>query len=522
MTDHAGPDLLSALQTVAIQAALLPSDAKADDPTVLVVAISGGLDSVCLAHALWQLAIPWGLQLHLAHLDHTLRPDSADDAAFVRALAASWGLPCTIRRLAAEHWAHTPGGLEAAARQARYAFLEETAINVTPPGKVPRVVVAHHAEDQAETILLHLARGSGLRGFAGMRMVSQLPVANSPVLLIRPLLGIPRTTLFAYAKVQGLSWREDSTNQRVDFVRNRLRHRVLPELRAINPRVAETLGRTATLLAADGERLAELDRHLLAQLRLDSPTTPERVILNLTEWRRLNLSEQRGVVREAVALLRPLLDDGELGFEQIERLRLAWHERSRAGGPHPITAGLAWTTISATASQPARVSLHLAEHLPFLPEHPHLDESWQHEIGRLALPMCCQLDLKNGWQLHIRLLSEASETDAWGTSAQPWQARFDRERVNQLVLTTPQPGWRIAPLGMKGRHKILGDLFTDCKVPVAFRSGWPVIVDQPTNTVLWVCGLAVAEPARLNAQTRHVLELRWQPTVQQQARALAE
>ncbi len=508
MIEHAEPDLLRALQAVAAQASLLPSDAENNDPTPLVVAISGGLDSVCLAHALWQLAIPWRLQLHLAHFDHALRPDSADDATFVQALARSWGLPYISKRLSAEYWVNRPNGLEAAARQARYAFLQEAAINVTPPGKVPRVVVAHHADDQAETLLLHLVRGSGLRGFAGMRLVSQLPLPNSPVLLIRPLLGVTRATLLAYAKKHNLTWREDSSNQCVDFTRNRIRHRALPELRQINPRLVETLGRTAALLAADGERLHQLDQQLLAQLRLDAPTSHERVVFDLAQWRMLQVSEQRGVLREAALLIQPEQGERELGFEQIERLRLALHECTKASGPHPLTAGLAWTTAGATNNHPARVSLHLADHLPFPPEQPFLDPDWQREIGELALPSSGQLTLTNGWQLHIRQVSVTGERIA---HAEPWQARLDRDRVNSLVLTTPQPGWRIAPLGMGGRHKTLGDLFTDRKVPVAFRSGWPVIVDQSTNTVLWVCGLAVSEQAKVTTQTRHLVELCWQP-----------
>ena len=175
--DRSGPNSLLQ-QCLAAQARHQLFSTTAEQPRTVIVAVSGGADSVALLHVLQRLAPVWQLTLHVAHVDHNLRPESGDDAHFVAQLVEHWGLPFHSERLASSALTTSSEGIEAAGRQARYRFFTETALTVTPPTQTPLIALAHHADDQAETLLLHLVRGSGLRGLGGMRWVSSRRVGD--------------------------------------------------------------------------------------------------------------------------------------------------------------------------------------------------------------------------------------------------------------------------------------------------------------------------------------------------------
>jgi tRNA(Ile)-lysidine synthase len=423
-------------------------------------------------------------------------------------MADKWQVTFHCERLQPGVLANQPGGVEAAARRARYAFLARTAINVTPVGKVPTVAVAHHADDQAETLLLHLLRGSGLRGLAGMRPVAPLPESGAKVQLVRPLLSVRRQAILAYAATHGLSWREDETNHQTHFMRSRLRHEVLPLLTTYNPNLVATLSRTAALLAADSARLDAIDASLLGELQLDDGFSAERIVLDLERLLQLGVGSQRGILRRALVALTT--ETGEVGFDHIDSLLEQLEHHPQASGSHPITAGLAWTVAGAAPKSPARLSLHWAQALPFAPAQPFLDHTWRTQVGAVPLPTTGCVVLPGGWQLVIRRLSPADLPDQWQTTHQPWTLFCDAAQLGEAALTTPQAGQRIAPLGMGGRRKTVGDLFTDHKTPLALRAGWPVIVDRANDQVLWVCGLALAEAVRIGEATSEVVVFEWQ------------
>ena len=144
-----------------------PTTPPADQPQPVVVAVSGGADSVALLHLLHSLASPWQIALQVAHVDHNLRPESAADAHFVAQLAAQWQLPFHLQQLAPTDLAESGEGIEAAGRRARYRFLTEVALTITPPGQIPVIALAHHADDQAETLLLHLCAAAGCGAWVG-------------------------------------------------------------------------------------------------------------------------------------------------------------------------------------------------------------------------------------------------------------------------------------------------------------------------------------------------------------------
>lgn len=197
----------------------------------VLCATSGGLDSMCLAHLLCQL----GYQVTIAHYHHGLRGAEADgDAAFVEAWSATRGLPFVLEYGDVASYAANLGlGIEEAGRQLRYAFLNRTA----ETHRCTWIATAHHGDDNVETMLLNLCRGTALAGLCG------IPAMSGQV--IRPLLTLSRADLEAYAQQQGISFVTDSTNADVAFARNRLRHQVLPVLKSINPQVVAHFGRTA-------------------------------------------------------------------------------------------------------------------------------------------------------------------------------------------------------------------------------------------------------------------------------------
>jgi tRNA(Ile)-lysidine synthase len=502
--------------------AFFPPADLTSPPTPVVVAVSGGADSVCLLHALVQKAVDWRLELHVAHLDHALRPESAAEAAFVAELAARSSLPFHLERLAAGVLFDQPGGLEAAARRARYAFLLKTAINVTPAPMVPIVALAHHAGDQAETVLLNLVRGSGLRGLGGMRWVSLRSLAGRQVRIVRPFLRMQRAEIIAYLQAHGLPWCEDSSNYTPGFVRNRLRHDLLPRLAELNPAIVETLARTAEILAAEAERSELQDREHLARL-LREPTPPpaslehsgrpaERIVLDLAQLQRLERAAQRGVLRAAIDALAPGQDEAGLahvGFDHIESLLERCEVLAGATGPHPLAGGLAWTVAGWTGAGSACLSLHQENALPFLPDHPYLDAQWRATVGAQPIPANGSVQASPDWRLHSRVTPIGDLPPHWREAGRPWEAYCDADRLHLLQLTTPQPGMKVAPLGMQGRRKTLGNLFTDQKTPFALRAGWPIVVDVHTCQIVWVCGLALAHPVRITEKTRRVQWLRW-------------
>ena len=220
----------------------------------VLAAVSGGMDSMCLLHFLHSWGRTQGVAVTAAHFNHQLRGAESDrDEAFVRDWCEKHNVPFVCGRGDVERLAQERGfSPEEAAREARYAFLRETAAGRP-------ILTAHHADDNAETMLLNLLRGTGLKGLAG------IPAERQGI--VRPFLEIPRTELAAYADAEGVSWVEDSTNTQEDAARNVLRHRVLPVLRELNPRAVENMTRTAALLRRDEEALSRAAEELLERCR---------------------------------------------------------------------------------------------------------------------------------------------------------------------------------------------------------------------------------------------------------------
>ena len=430
----------------------------------VVVAVSGGADSVALLDILVSLQ-QYRLRLVVAHLNHALRGAESDaDQRFVADLAAGYGLPFVTETVdVAALSRRERRSLEDAGRQARYAFFERAA----SAHGADSVALAHHADDQAETVIMRLLRGSGITGLSAMR-----PCRDGRY--VRPLLALTRSEIERYLRSGNIGYRVDPSNEDVAFLRNRIRHEIMPRLAALNPEICRRLAVCAELLAADEELLVERCDSSFA--RLAQPLPDGVISFSVPALR----AEPRGVryrlYRQALQEVRGNLLGISFGHIcQIEALLRSLKPNGRA----PLPSGAIVTRAY--------------DLLRFLPS----DATQPVTEFFIDGPGCYRLP--GGGELLVDLTSVSLE---W-TSVPPTKACFDLDKVPfPWVVRTFRPGDRIAPLGMTGRKKVK-DLFIDEKIPMVARSSIPLIFYG--DNLLWVCGVRRGGSACVTAQTSRVV-----------------
>ncbi len=261
----------------------------------VVVGVSGGADSMALLHAFCSLRETLQLQLFVAHLDHGLRVSSAEDARFVEDAAKALKVPVTVEHLPVCELCEKEGwSLEEGARHLRYQFLEKTAQKYS----ASTVAVAHTADDQAETVLMRFLRGSGLAGLGAIPIKREL----GEVSLVRPLLSLWRSEVMEYLKQHRIAYREDESNRDKRFVRNRIRHELIPLLQeSFNPKLKESLVQLAQQAQADD---AYLQAAALRQWKRTVKISGNKVVVRLSVLKRQPLSLRRQLVRRAVKTVK--------------------------------------------------------------------------------------------------------------------------------------------------------------------------------------------------------------------------
>ena len=414
-------------------------------PGPLVLAVSGGADSTALALVLSELSDEFGLVLHVAHFDHRTRPRQAPaDASFVADVANRIGAPVRVGRAA-----RAPKS-EDEARRDRYEFLRRVAAEVGATA----IATGHTRDDQAETVLLHLTRGSGIAGVAGMR-----PLRDG---IARPLLAIGRAETEALCRAAGIVPREDPSNRSLRYARNRVRRKVLPELEAINPQVRAAIARFAETAAEIDDELqhGELPRSQGAQDTtltrvIDIATLPRSVVARGTAlahaWRETTGRSLSTRHRDALLALVGSTDGtsridlpGGTAVREYERLRLPPSAAPTrvTRGPHSRPAArVAGHGASATRRGPA-TPLRMGETV-----------EW------------------HGWRISLGMSKDGL----------PLGGSVDQGTATALQVRARRPGDRL-----RGRKK-LQDVFVDAKVPVRLRDTWPILALD--DVVIWVPGL---------------------------------
>lgn len=451
----------------------------------VVVGISGGPDSSALLHSLGNLEsnTNMGLRLHAAHLIHDFRGrEKYEDADFVRAFCkrSRWELTVEEADVPAYQQEAKVSSFEQAARDLRYAFLVRVARKVG----ARYVALGHTADDLAETVLLHIARGSGLHGLRGMEELNPWPYpeGDDAPLLWRPLLALRRDDTIAYCRETHIDYRDDSTNYMEDFARNRVRMSLMPALaEQLNPQIAAALGRLSRTAAV------QLD-YLEQQADTCWPAVaPEPVGSNSVV--RLN--------RDALSSVHPAL--------QPLLLRRAWIEvkgdSGRLTGGHlqqmiAIASGkVSGKVINLPGGYIARTLDHWLELSPGNVED---DCSYPILSGEFRLtlpwgPIAVAVTRRDGWEVTCQAVTLPD--DACLDTGDPMSAYLSPSALAVgATVRTWQPGDRMQPLGMSG-HRKLQDVFTDAGVPRRRRPRVPLVITN--QGIAWAVGARIAEWAAL-------------------------
>jgi tRNA(Ile)-lysidine synthase len=530
----------------------------------IVVAVSGGADSVALldmlvrfsgarnwrpgiaekqagdAHADNQMLIPSprppvaGLHLHVAHLDHQLRgTNSVEDAKFVERLAQSLTLPVTIESFDVRAQAEESGrGIEETARDIRYKFLLATA----QAAGFNRIATGHTMSDQAETFLMRLARGAGLRGLAAMRPVSVrgqvsdigdqgseethcneveqggLLSSIPQSLLIRPLLCITREEVEEYCRARGLEFLTDPTNESMEYTRNRVRHEVLPALRRINPGAVENIARAAEIIAEAEDAFDHVAGAMLEKAQVGSAkgTSLSKVSVevdaySVPELRRMPAGLRRRVVFEAIMRARRRKENlGGEARSQITSAHVALIEKlleeKASGNRAELPDGLeVWREFEALVFKSTRPLL--------LPEYSADGCEISQERGRVeAGGLTITIERNVGAELLEEIIERARQEKA--ATGRDWMvvALDDALLPGRLTARPRRPGETALVTGRRRTIK-LKNLMIGHKIPASRRNVWPVVA-TPDGRYVWSPGLPPAVEFAASDRSRTLAILR--------------
>jgi tRNA(Ile)-lysidine synthase len=448
--------MLRAVQQTLEQRKLLQKGAH------VLIAVSGGADSVALTYVLHYLRSKRGLSLTLAHLNHRIRGTEADeDAHFVREMAWRLGLPCVLGEIDVPRRARSSGlSMEMAAREARYDFLARVAREV----QAGCLATAHTADDQVETVLLKLARGAGPQGLSGIPYESEV----SGMRVVRPMRDVTHEEAVRFLRRHRLKWREDSSNTDLQYLRNRVRHEILPMLEAnLNPRIRETILRTADVMAEENAWLNAHAMKVLRMCRLKSGNDK----LGAHALSRHAPALRRRVVR--LWLADQGVDPEQLDFEMVQRVDgLAGQRGGTKRVPLPGNKQVMrqYDVLSVRSGLSGR-AVRAFHRRVAVPGETVLPDSGLKVITMMGRGVIRQTGMRAG--------------------DLPAEGSLDRAAIGDapLIVRTWKKGDRIKPFGFQGSKK-LQDVFVDEKIPRDRRSSIPVF--ECRGQVVWIPGYRVA------------------------------
>jgi tRNA(Ile)-lysidine synthase len=398
----------------------------------LLLAVSGGADSLALLHLLAHARTQYPLELTAATLNHGLRPEATEEVAFVQEMAESWKVPCVSGQVQLANV-----GIEAAARKARYDFLAEVAEST----KSDYVLTAHQADDQTETILMHLLRGSGLQGLIGMKMLAPMPY-HPEYQLVRPLLPFSRQSIEAYCAEHSLEPRQDSSNFDTSYRRNAIRHEIVPRLRQLNPQLDAALTRLGKIVEAEDAFVEdEFKNHVLPQMNFSEGVSIRRK--TFLSW---HLVMQRRAILAALSHLDSVPD-----FERIDSA-IELIQRGKLGAILEFSDAIQLRLDYAVLFIEAVGAQYTA---PDTPQNPYASPIL------LAIPSLIALEN------HMLTLSDSPSPDDIARLALPADAK--------ILLRSRRDGDIFKPLGMAGKSRKLKKWLIDRKIPQYLRDKIPLL-----------------------------------------------
>lgn len=433
----------------------------------ILVAVSGGVDSVTLLDALFMLVHRYGFQLGVAHLNHLLRSEEANkDEDFVVNLSKEYGLPFWGQRIDVGEFAKIHSlGIEHAGREVRYDFLKRAAQSFG----ANYIATAHTLDDQAETILLNLIRGSGIRGLQG---IAERKSLGRGLTLLRPFFYFKKSELINYAEHRNLKWREDATNSMLVYNRNKIRHMLIPLLeREFNPNIAEVLSRTSVIAKSVQKLVDSAIRDLLDncvdcisadECKLDTLKIKHYDSFIIGEIIQNIISENFGIPY--------------ISYQKVDSICKLF--ASESGKSIQITKNL---TVFKD-----RDSLY------FVRNYNGEDQITKgSKVGKLL------------WNNRLMKFEEVPLSEFVPTN-DPKIEFFDFDKIPEnITVRSWREGDRFIPLGIKTSVK-LSDFLINEKIPLHSKSNIPIVVGD--DEIIWVCGLRISEKFKVTKRTRRVLK----------------
>lgn len=448
----------------------------------VLVGVSGGPDSVALLHILRALAPKFELRMAVAHLNHCLRPNESErDQAFVTALAEQLKMPIFAEKRDVRHYQEKHRlSLEEAARQVRYQFYQHTAAK----HQYDKIALGHHADDNAEQVLMAMLRGSGPLGLAGVP-------PTRPDKIIRPLINLRHTDILDYLVAQDLKFVVDSSNRDSQFLRNRIRTRLIPNLQTeYNPKCVDSLNRLATICSAEEEWIENMIQSILEEVMVFEDQ--DRLELSIAQLQHTPIAVQRRLIRKAILHVKGNLR--RIAFVHIEAV-LSLARQGLRGGTCDLPNGIrVWR-------DPDRMVISMARQRTREPAGGHLTPIVSDY--RYQLVMDGEILIKEaGGMIRFREMPFNQVSD-WRQS-DPRVAYLDRDKLSfPLVIRNFRPGDRFSPLGTRG-HQKLKKFFIDHKISRTERMKCPIVVSRAK--IIWVAGHRMDNAVKIDSQTRRVLK----------------
>jgi len=425
------------------------------------VAVSGGADSMCLLYVFFVLKKHMDFELSVLHFEHGIRgEDSLKDAKFVEEICSFLRVPFI------KESGNVPGiaedkkiSLETAAREARYAFFERATMNHS----LDKVALAHHMDDQAETVILNLVRGSGIRGLSGMKEFREPNY-------IRPMLCVCKDEIVEYVKDNNIPFIHDETNDSMNYTRNRLRHIAMKNLSDINENAVSNIVRTASVLRDDESFLSlKTEEEFKERVRFKAG----EVFINLKKWDKVHIAIKRRVIRKAIESYFSLIDVEFIHIEYIINVTKGESgKRTKIAGN--VNASKAYENLILYT------------------------EKEEERIFRILELNDVQSFTISGFEFATSICEEAKfEEDS---------ESFDFGKLKRPVFRNPESEDYIYPLGLNGKKR-LTDYLSDKKIPLHQREKLLLLADN--EEIIWVVGFGISENFKVDKDTKKVFRIRY-------------
>jgi len=453
----------------------------------VLVGVSGGADSVALVHVMKEIAPIFSIKLGIVHLNHSLRGNESDaDARFVVSLSEKLNLPCyTAKEDVAAYKKKHGFSLEEAGRRVRYAFFE----NIAQREGFNKIALGHTSDDNAELILMYLIRGSGPLGISGIPPVRGVFKTN--LMIIRPFIKTTRFDIIKYISSKGLSHVVDESNMDMKYLRNKIRHDLIPELRQnYNPKTVETINRLASIMRSEDEWMENELAPILNKNTLFEENN--RIVLSVSGINALHPAAKRRITRSAIKKVKG--DSRRLSYSHIEL----------------ITAQLASDSNSWSLDLPDRIRItRTGKELTVSKEEKNLrnlsskrsvnDKAFfEYVINKPGLIVA----EKEGFSIGFSEIANMNLSDIY--HAGQGVAFFDMEKISfPVIIRNYLPGDRFTPLGMKGSQKIAKYLINN-KVPRKNRIKAPVVISN--GKIIWLAGFVIDDSVKVTSGTGKILK----------------